>query len=557
MADLDPSASLRRYQRALLTLLVVPVLIAALSNVANPQNPWIKHGISVAAIVSLTIALWILTYKFTRSRWLRIGLWTVGPIMLLATTLKFFQDMQWLGDLPFLGYNHPQFELLLAMLDLAVSAIMLFGLCLVIVETPAARIELLEQQIQLQEEVRERRQLEDERRQLESKLWQAQKAESIGLLAGGIAHDFNNLLMGIMGNADLLRLDLPPNSENLRRAESILTASERAAELTAQLLAYAGRGQFVRESINLSDLIHDTAVLLKTQCSGRAELIFDLAEELPAIECDPAQLRQVIMNLTTNAAEALDGTHGRIEIRTSSKRLSRQELDQKVCGHSLDEGDYVLLSVSDTGTGMSERAVHRIFDPYYSTKAPGRGLGLSSVLGIVKGNDGAILVDSELRRGTAMTVVFAASERPAVELDRLRDSGEVSVSHGGTVLIADDETIVLKLGQDILRRAGFDVIPASNGREAVEAFKENATEICLAILDITMPELDGHEAYVAIRGLDENVPVLLSSGFSEESVSDEMASDPLVGFLHKPYQAGRMLESIDSLLAAGRLRTVS
>jgi two-component system, cell cycle sensor histidine kinase and response regulator CckA len=547
MLDSTDTAELRRYQRALIALLAIPIVIALVDRLFSPENPWVEHGLTVITAFALMAGFWILTHKFTRSRWLVMMMGTVGPLIILGALFRLMADLQVLGDFPIVGHHQTTFDFTVRLIDVAVSGILLIGLCLVIVETASSRIEQYEQQRHLEGEIQERRRVEEERRRLESKLWQAQKAESIGMLAGGIAHDFNNLLMAIMGNADLLRLDLPPNSDENRRARSIVDAASQAAALTEQLLAYAGRGQFMREPIHLSQLVQDSGELLRASFPGQAKIEFDLDDELPAIECDSAQLRQVIVNLFSNAVEALGDQPGRVSVTTRMRRLSRADLDRKVGGENLREGDYVALEVKDTGSGMSERALHRIFDPYYSTKAPGRGLGLSSVLGIVKGNDGAILVDSRVKYGTTVTVVFPASDKSPVCIQKSSTFAPNGLNDA-RILVADDEFIVLKLAHEILTRSGYDVLTASDGEEAVAAFGEHGDSIALVLLDLSMPGLDGHGAYRKIRERSANVPILLSSGYTSDSLPDEITTDPAAGFLHKPYQAERMLQAVGELI---------
>jgi signal transduction histidine kinase len=261
-----------------------------------------------------------------------------------------------------------------------------------------------------QEVIQQRERAEQERRRLEEKLLQTQKLESLGVLAGGIAHDFNNLLVGVVGNASLLLLDLPPGSPFRPTAEEIQQAGERAAELVRQLLAYAGKGKVVVERCNASRLVEETVVLLKSVISKKVALEYRLVEDLPEIEADATQMRQIIMNLITNASESIGDDRGVIRISTGVVRADRRYLSKTCLSEDLPEGQYVSLEVADNGCGMDAETRKKIFDPFFSTKVTGRGLGLAAVLGIVRGHRGAIRVESQPRAGTKFCVLFPACE---------------------------------------------------------------------------------------------------------------------------------------------------
>ena len=407
------------------------------------------------------------------------------------------------------------------------------------------------------EEITAAKRAEDERRMLEQQLQHAQKLESLGLLAGGIAHDFNNLLMAILGNADLAIDDLPLGSRSHRNLKEIETAAKRAAELCNQMLAYSGKGRFVIEFLDINRVIEETTHLLEVTIPKKAVLRFDLAEELPSIEGDAAQVRQICMNLVTNASEAVGEEGGRISIRTHCIDASRADLTDTYLNEGLPTGRYVVLEVEDDGAGMDPETRERIFDPFFTTKFTGRGLGMAAVLGIVRGHKGAIKFQSEPGEGTTFQVLFPARSEPA---DAARqDEADTEAWRGsGTVLIVDDEEVVLEVGRQMLERLGFRVLTAPDGRAAVEVFrqrtwhaKEPAEQIVCVLLDLTMPQMDGGETYLELRRIRPDVPVILSSGYNQQEVSQRFAGKGLAGFLQKPYQGSTLRRELRRVLEQG------
>jgi len=409
----------------------------------------------------------------------------------------------------------------------------------------------------------ERRREDGERRRLEAQIQHAQKLESLGVLAGGIAHDFNNLLMGILGHASLAVDLLAPDAPARRSLEQIETAALRATDLTRQLLAYSGRAQFVMEPLNLSRLVEETAHLLETVVSKRAVLKLDFAVELPDIEGDPSQVGQVIMNLITNAADAIDDPNGVITLCTRSALVDREYLKQSATAEDLPEGRYVFLEVTDTGCGMDEETTARIFDPFFTTKLTGRGLGLAAVLGIVRGHGGAIKVESAPGRGTTFRVLFplAGSRRraaggPAVgrQLELFPAgqgpdaSPEVEWRGSGTVLVVDDEESVRCVAREMLERFGFDVLTAADGREAVELFRDRADEMAAVLLDVTMPQMNGKETFRELRRVRRDVPVILSSGYSEQEAATRFGRRGATGFIQKPYRPNALASKMRQAL---------
>jgi len=390
----------------------------------------------------------------------------------------------------------------------------------------------------------------EERRKLEERMQQAQKLESLGMMAGGVAHDFNNLLTPILGDASLALMDLPDDSEVRGRLEKIQRAAHRAATLTNQLLDYAGIGSIDTEPLDLSRLVLEMGQLMQSVVPKKAVLVYHLEEDVPAIKGDAVQLSQVVMNLITNASEAIETKRpgeSRIAVRSGKVEVDRESLSQVFLGEGLPEGTYVYFEVEDTGCGMDAETRARIFDPFFTTKFTGRGLGLAAVLGIVRKHGGAIEIESEVDRGTRVRVLCpAVGEQVQRMQPEQLDRGSWRAS--GTVLVADDDEGVCELMAETLERAGFSVLRAEDGAQAVEIFREHAEAIRLVVLDRTMPGESGAEALEDIRRIRRDVPVLLVSGYSQESSAQRSAGKQGDGFLQKPFLPETLLEKIRDLL---------
>ena len=395
-------------------------------------------------------------------------------------------------------------------------------------------------------DITERKQAEERQKNLEAKLQQAQKLESLGVLAGGIAHDFNNLLMGVLGNADIALLELPPESPARGELQNITTAALRAAELTKQMLAYSGKGKFVVEALNLSKLVEEMAHLLEVSISKNVVLKYNFPDDLPAIEADAGQIRQVVMNLILNASEAIGEKSGVVAVSTGVIEADRSYLSETYLDENPPEGDYVSLEVADTGCGMDEQTRKKIFDPFFTTKFTGRGLGLAAVLGIVRGHGGALKIYSEPQRGTTFKVLFPASQKPAEE-SVATSATEQQWRGSGVILVVDDEEAVRIATKRMLEKLGFTVLTAEDGRAALEVFRGRADEIVAVLLDLTMPHLDGEETFRELRRIRPDVRVILSSGYNEQETTDRFAGKGLAGFLQKPYrvrQLGRKIRQV-------------
>ncbi len=395
-------------------------------------------------------------------------------------------------------------------------------------------------------DVTEQMRAENDRQKLEAQMQQTQKLESLGVLAGGIAHDFNNLLMVILGNTGYVLQDLAPESKTHARLLDVDTAGRRAAELCKQMLAYSGKGKFVIEPLDLSKLVEEMAHLLHASVSKKSELVQDLAPELPAFEADAAQIRQVVMNLITNASEALGEDSGTITLRTGVMECDESYLKQTYLAEELSAGTYVFLEVADTGSGMDRETRERIFDPFFSTKFVGRGLGLAATLGIVCGHHGALEVDSTPKQGTVFRVLFPASEKPTPT--HAAAPGKLSINGDGTILVVDDEAMVRSVARRVLERAGYRVLTAGDGREGLEVFERHARDISLVLLDLTMPRMSGDEAVREMRRVKRDVRVLLTSGYNEREATGEITGPHLAGYIQKPYVAAALLDKVREVM---------
>lgn len=399
-------------------------------------------------------------------------------------------------------------------------------------------------------DISQRKKAEDERQKLEAQVQHAQKLESLGVLAGGIAHDFNNLLMGILGNADMALQDLSPASPARDTIRDIEKAARRAADLARQMLAYSGKGRFVIEHINLTEVVEEMSHLLEISISKKAILKYHFSRDISSIEADVSQLRQIIMNLITNASEAIGDRSGVITISTGIIHCDQTYLQQTYLDDALPTGPYVYVEVTDNGCGMSEETRSRIFDPFFTTKFTGRGLGLAAVLGIVRGHHGAIKVYSEPGQGTSFKILFPATDQPTTAF-RQEPSANTHWQGKGTILLVDDEETVRVIGKKMLERHGFTVLTACDGREALTIYQAQSEDIDCVVLDLTMPHMDGEETYRELRRFNKNVRVLLSSGYNEEEVSQRFIGKGLSGFIQKPYQTGQLLDKLKRILANG------
>ncbi len=399
-------------------------------------------------------------------------------------------------------------------------------------------------------DITSRKAIEQERSDLLAQMLHAQKLEALGVLAGGIAHDFNNILMGVLGYADLALMKLDPQSPAVSDIEQISTSALRAAELAGQMLAYSGKGRFLVQSLNLNELVDEIDQMLRTVVTKSAELRFDLSPKLPAVEANTAQVRQVIMNLITNASDAIGSEPGVIRVSTGTMHADRAYLATTCFDEELPEGPYAYVEVTDTGVGMDRQTLDKVFDPFFSTKIAGRGLGLASVMGIMRGHKGTVTVDSEPGRGTTFRVLFPCSQE--VSSARIVPPSTKAPAKEwratGTVLVVDDESHIREMLCAVLEAHNSKVLEARDGLEMLEVVRQNPTDISAVILDLTMPRMGGEEAFREIRKLYPDLPLILMSGYSKWDAAQVTGEDGKMAFLQKPFTKSALIAALQSLL---------
>ena len=395
-----------------------------------------------------------------------------------------------------------------------------------------------------------------ERRNLEEQLRHAQKLESLGLLAGGVAHDFNNLLTGILGNASLVLEVVQTDPEVKGMLNDIIRASERAADLTRQLLAYAGKGKFVIEAVDASALVRDISELLRSSVPRTVELSLELQSDLPSIEGDGSQIQQLVMNLILNAVEATGERPGIVRVTTGVRPV---EAGDRVAHFRPDPptaGTYVAIDVTDDGCGMTELIKAQIFDPFFTTKFTGRGLGLAAALGIVRGHKGAIGVESKEGSGSTFTVLLPAISAPTA--GRTPDQSDTerpsAPADAGAILVIDDEDVVRRAARATLEHFGYTVFEASDGRDGADLFDRLHDRISLVLLDLTMPHMDGHEVSRHIRRMRPDMKIVVTSGFDEAEAMRQFSESAGLDFIQKPYTATALVRKIRAALDARPLR---
>lgn len=397
------------------------------------------------------------------------------------------------------------------------------------------------------EDISQRKKAETERFELEKRLLHAQKLESLGVLTGGIAHDFNNLLLAIMGNIELAREGIDPQSDVDEHLEHSLNASRRAAHLVHQMLAYSGKGRVRSEHLDLSELVTEHLSLLRASVPSTIEFDLEIDPDVPGIKADEAQVQQVVMNLVTNAAEAVAPSNGQIKIKLSPGTFTSKELKESLIPEKPAAGDFAVLEVADNGCGMDEITITKLFEPFYTTKMQGRGLGMSAILGIIRSHNGALFLRSEPGAGTSIKVLFPATRQ---NVSQKREPGSAAQKvrvKTGTVLVVDDEEPLRKLARAILERCGHIILEAEHGQEAVEIFRENKEEVSYILLDLTMPVMDGRTALQEIRVIDPDAKVILTSGYAAEDLPNDLMKEKNTAFIHKPFEVKELLSLMESM----------
>jgi PAS domain S-box-containing protein len=391
-------------------------------------------------------------------------------------------------------------------------------------------------------DISEKRKMDDEKRKLQQQLFQSQKLEALGTLAGGIAHDFNNLLASIMGYASLAKAELPLDHAVYRHVDIIETASVRASELTQQLLAFAKGGKYDAKPNDVNAIVREVEALLSRTIDKNITLELQTAEGLYQAVCDAGQVQQAVLNICINARDAMP-RGGKLTIETENLSLGKEDVKTLV---DISPGNYVRISISDTGVGMDRETREHIFDPFFTTKEKGTGLGLSLAYGIVKKHGGFIQTYSEPGRGSTFKVNLpagrAGKEYPHGEEERdLRQGSEL-------VLVVDDEPMIKTLAQDILQRYGYTVLTAEGGEEAIAIYSRQWKEISLVLLDMVMPKIDGREVFRRVREINPRVKVIVSSGYSHDRDADDLLEQGAAGFVQKPYRMADLLKMVEKVL---------
>jgi len=400
-------------------------------------------------------------------------------------------------------------------------------------------------------DITESKRAEAERRDLERQVQHAQKLESLGVLAGGLAHDFNNILHLILGNVHHIKKIVSDLSPARPFIENIERSTRRAAVLTRQMLAYAGKGSFTLQVLNLGDLVGEIVGLIQSSMSKKARLRLNLVGDLPPIEADAAQIQQVAMNVILNAAEALDADEGgEVIVSTSALYCTEDDLRGSRVMFGAPAGDYVCLDVTDTGCGMDGETLERLFDPFFTTKFTGRGLGMSAVLGIVRAHKGVILVRSAPGAGTTVRILLPVADRtdPAPS-DSAPASAADRPSCAGVILFVDDEPDMLELGAMTLEQMGYRVLTAADGLDALELFEEQSKDIGCVLLDLSMPRMDGVQTLAELRRIRPDIPVILASGYAERELQSRLAGLEVSALIEKPYDFDKLASILQQVLA--------
>lgn len=403
-------------------------------------------------------------------------------------------------------------------------------------------------------DITERKRAEEEKLLLENQFRQAQKLESLGVLAGGIAHDFNNILTVILGHCYMAIEDLIPAEKLKSTFRQIETAGNRAADLCRQMLTYAGKSPQSKTRVNLLLLVDEIVKMLQSAIKKNVTIHLDLKRDVPEIKGDTGQIQQIIMNLIINAVEAIGEANGTITVGLEKMVVASDQTSTDTFGSAVNAGIYSCLVVSDTGCGMDEETQKRIFEPFYTTKFTGRGLGMSAIHGIIKSHEGILQLHSTPGVGTTFKILFPVpAESDATEVT-LTETAPAEKT-GGTVLLVEDEQALLMMGTALLEAMGLSVVTASNGSEARNIYRERGSDINVVLMDLIMPVMGGIEAYHELRKINQKVPIIICSGYGVDSVEDIIKNDPHSGFMHKPYKPNELRDVVMGMIELVPLRS--
>jgi PAS domain S-box-containing protein len=394
-------------------------------------------------------------------------------------------------------------------------------------------------------DITDRKKVEEEKFTMEQQFQQTQKLESLGVLSGGIAHDFNNILAIIMGNCSLAKL----HEENAGKyIPEIEKASQRAAELCRQMMAYAGKAQFAKSNLNIRSIVAEMVDMLKKTIPQNVEIRVESSTDIPFIQGDSSQLNQVIMNLIINASEAIGKEPGEINVSLTELTMNEDRLEMDYNGKAISPGCYVCLEVTDNGCGMDEKTKWRIFEPFYTTKFTGRGLGMSAVLGIIMSHKGALQLYSQLGHGTTFKVYLPAQKNVSDEDVNVQQKTQIPWRGSGTILLVEDEAQIRDIAKTMLESFGFTVVVAVNGKDALDIYQKYASEITLVLTDMGMPIMDGYALFPALKRLNPRLPIVISSGFGDVDVISRIGHAKIAGLISKPYTLDRLREVLKSVL---------
>lgn len=393
-------------------------------------------------------------------------------------------------------------------------------------------------------DITERKQTEIERHELQKQIQHTQQLRSLGIMAGGIAHDFNNLLMAMLGHADLALLQLRDNQRAFNHVKDIEQNAIKAAELCSQMLAYSGKGRFLMEKVDFNKLIKDIVHFLEDSISDSIDLFWELTPELNDVNVDVTQLRQVVMNLVSNAAESIGDKKGEIRIKTYSEPASSDQLVESWVGEPDSEIEYVYLRITDNGEGISPSILPRIFDPFFSTKFIGRGLGLSAVLGIIRSMNGAIRVHSEPGQGACFEIRIPVSSADIFTVGKSVCNDQMQKRR---ILLVDDDESVRTVAEKMLSFAKYEVLPAEDGEVATELFRIHHESISCVLLDLSMPKMDGEQTCEELNKISDKVPILICSGYTEDEISKRFEGKNLAGFIQKPYRFQQLVDMLEDI----------
>jgi len=386
----------------------------------------------------------------------------------------------------------------------------------------------------------------EEKQVFEQQMQHTQKLESLGILAGGIAHDFNNILAIIIGYCGLTKMNYETAENNITVIEK---AAERAAGLCRQMLTYAGKAQLTMAQVNIGMLVDEMVSMLKTTLPQNAIIKPDLSANIPFINGDASQIRQIVMNLIINASEAIGKEQGEIRVSLTKNTVTAGQSNMDYHGKAIPPGEYVCLEVTDNGCGMDEETKWRIFEPFYTTKFTGRGLGMSVVLGIIMSHNGALQLFSQLGQGTTFKVYLPVQISDSAGDEKSRPSAPSTPwQESGTILLVEDEDQVRFIAKAMLNNFGFTVVEAVNGKEALELYQKYAVDITLVLTDMGMPIMDGYELFHELKKLCPQLPIIISSGFGDAEVSSRIAISDIAGLISKPYHLDQLRDVLKSVL---------